>query len=77
MSEKSILSNIGDNTQVLVFFDYQPKEKATNDYPGCDSEVTITNIIIGGIVINNIMEDLNAKCLDRLKMECFEFIEND
>ena len=36
----------GAEFEVIVHYDYQPKEEPTLEYPGCEESVTITNVKI-------------------------------
>ena len=64
---------IGEDTACTVIFDYQPEEKATLTDPGCEDDVEITVVEVDG---DNVIGDLNETCLSRLKLECFETVED-
>ena len=34
---------------LLVNYDYQPMERATREYPGCDESVTVESVILGDV----------------------------
>lgn len=60
---------------VTVCFDYQPPERQNLEYPGCCAEVTITAVILGGIVggddiqsrLSDIdLQDLEDQCLQSM-----------
>lgn len=38
--------------EAIVKYDYQPKERATHDYPGCPAQVTVNDIILQGVVLS-------------------------
>ena len=75
MKEQHITTHIGDEIQVVVFFDYRPFEPQTRDDPGCDSEVTINSICIDGHKENDIEAILNEETIDAIRIECFELME--
>lgn len=35
-----------DELEVDIFFDFQPEERTTYDYPGCDAAVDICEVIL-------------------------------
>jgi hypothetical protein len=78
MSEHTIKSTIGEDLSVEVSFDYEPAEAMTYDHPGCNADVVniVAHHIADGMFRKDITDDLSAKCMDRLKMECFESVEN-
>ena len=47
-----------------VFCDYQPKEEATNEYPGCPEDLDITNVHLHG---EDVMELLKDEVLIEIK----------
>lgn len=72
MEELKITTFLSDDTEVDVFFDYQPPESATLEYPGCQEEVTINAVeqtMFGGI---DVLDTLGADEVSRLEIECFE-----
>jgi hypothetical protein len=36
----------------IVEYDYQPKERMTAFYPGCDEKIEITDVILDGVVLS-------------------------
>jgi hypothetical protein len=38
------------------YYDYQPKELPTHDYPGCGAEIQYLEIYVGGIDIRDIID---------------------
>lgn len=78
MSEHSITTHIGEDIEVLVWFDYQPKEKQTHDDPGCDSEVTINGVMTGNLDGDGgqcLMSVLSTDIMMGLRLQCFESME--
>lgn len=78
--QKSIESYIGENTTVCVHYDYMKGDKQIlypNDkaQPGTDPEVTIT--AVWTTVGDNLLDDLNQECLDRLEAAIWEYMEDD
>lgn len=74
----------GTEWRVKVYFDYQPVESAEYGeggmmiYPGCDSEVTITDVKADfGFGFDSCLYLLNEKELDGYKMECFSMMEDE
>ena len=66
---------------VQVQFDHQPQEKQTHDYPGCDAEVTLCEVLISVTdeyacetydalpVLNNLSQvSLRVKCWAHLEI---------
>tara|TARA_R110000868_G_scaffold176248_5_gene413727 strand:+ start:503 stop:718 length:216 start_codon:yes stop_codon:yes gene_type:complete len=47
--------------EVDVDYSFQPFERATLEYPGCDAEVTLESVLFGGVDIEPF---LDAKTLD-------------
>lgn len=62
---------IGEQT-VDVEFDYQPAERMTRDYPGCEAEVTITSVKWRGLELIN---DLSSDTIESLVEDGFDTIE--
>ena len=55
---------IGDDIDVTVYYDIQPHEPKTLEYPGCDADIEITAVLIDGACI---LGCLNQKTLDSIK----------
>ena len=70
----SFYSFIGDDTEIVVCFDYHPYEPMTNYYPGAREEATIHTVLIGN---DDIIDNLNTDTLERLKNEAFDFMQSD
>ncbi len=75
MSEISIKTNLGDEIDVTVYFDYQPVERQTHDHPGCDSDVTINAVCVDNDEKKDIQIIIRDSVLESLRMECFEHME--
>lgn len=69
MSENKLLTHIGDDTAVTVYFDYWPAEKETHDCPACDAAVIIVSVVIGE---DELIECLSNECLEQLSQQCLE-----
>jgi hypothetical protein len=63
-----------DNGELVVSFDYQPKEGATRYYPGCDEDVDIFSVTVGDVEILSI---LSGKYLALIKEYCLESVHNE
>jgi hypothetical protein len=55
----------------IAYFDYQPPERMTRDYPGCDEQADIYSVTSYGIeVMHGIDEDdlrdLELRCLEQV-----------
>ena len=56
---------IGDKTAVLVYFEYQPHEPATREYPGAVESVEITGVEV--VSDDDLMNCLNTATLLELE----------
>ncbi len=59
------LGVLGEDVDIVVWYDYQPKERQTAYYPGCDEKIEITSFEIEGLTTseeldNIILDSLNA-----------------
>ncbi len=63
---------------LVIEFDYQPAERMTRDYPGCDAEVDVVSVMANGI---DILEWISDVSLEFFVEKCFESVaeakEND
>jgi hypothetical protein len=66
----SFQTYIGDDTPVLVEYDFQPFEKATLTYPGCDAQITLESVIVAND--DCVLDDLNLKTIIRIQDEIAE-----
>ena len=56
-----------EDVKFQVDYDYQPKEDATLEYPGCDEEATINAVVVGDVdVFKNLPESLKNKITDAI-----------
>ena len=83
MKEHIFKSYIGEDTEVFVDFDYQPKERAIlspieRAHPGTDEEVTITAVWVNprDSRIDNLLSDLNQDAILRLTEAAYSFAHN-
>ena len=74
MREQLLVTEIGEEVSVSVYFEYQPEEIETHNYPGCDAEVLISAVYVGGDEEKDIGDCLNEKTLDKLKEECQQML---
>ena len=70
------LGILGEDVDCVIEYDYQPPERQTMNYPGCDAEVDITGVSIDGIsfakpVLDMLIGELN--CDDSLIAEIIEY----
>ena len=76
MGEYKVTAEIED-IPVVIHYDYQPKEKATNDYPGCEESVYINAVYLQGFesqCVINLMDDVFLPGLEEI---CLEDREQD
>lgn len=45
---------------MVVEFDYQPAERQTLEYPGCDESIDITSVTINGVDVCELITSLNG-----------------
>ena len=59
-----------DTGDLVIEFDYQPAERQTRDYPGCDADVEITAVYANGQDISYWVE----AHMDFFREKCFESV---
>jgi len=70
MGEVEYRTYIGEDVAITVYFEIQPEEKQTQDYPGCPMEVVFNDItLVDGPSILDLLRD---EVIDGLKVECEE-----
>ena len=74
MKEQKIKTEIGSRIHVMVLFDYEPEQKETAFDEQRDEVVTINEVLAFSSSKLDITECLSDECLDRLKVECIEYI---
>ena len=74
MKEQLLVTMIGEDLSVKVYFEYQPEEPETLEEPGCPSEVTINNVFVDSELEQDIEDCLNERTLDKLKEECQQML---
>jgi len=62
---------IGEDTLATCYFDFQPYEPQTLEYPGCEAEATVTSVMVGA---GDFIDDLNEKCIERLSVLCLSSV---
>ena len=73
MSERSFWTHmeIGNlEVEVEVFYDFNPKERQTDTYPGCDAEVVISTVELDGQEITSTdvqFATLEERCWEDMK----------
>ncbi len=72
MSGHEIKTEIGEDVPVTVYFDYQPYESATLEYPGCDAEVTINAVEVDADPDYDILDCLSKGWIQTLSERCME-----
>lgn len=45
---ETTIENVEDELEIEVDFDFEPAERMTHDYPGCDAQVTINEVTVAG-----------------------------
>lgn len=45
---ETTIENVDDELEIEVDFDFEPAERMTRDYPGCDAQVTINEVLAAG-----------------------------
>jgi len=70
---------IGEDTLATCYFDFQPYEPQTLEYPGCEAEATVTSVMVGN---GDFIDDFNKsvqKKIDKklLARQIANNIEND
>ena len=56
---------------VTVAFDYQPHEKKTLNYPGCDEDADVTEVTFSDV---NIKPLLSSITLEQIRLEALDYI---
>ena len=74
MKEIKYQTQIGDEINVTVLFDYAPAQAKTVLDDACDEDLTINEILVDGDESKDILEIFSDDALDKLEMECVEFI---
>jgi len=73
----AIHTEIGEDCPVTVHFDFQPYEKATLEYPGCEAEVTITGVdTTDGVNNYDILDCLSKDCIQDLSERCIGALDD-
>ena len=73
MSERSFWTHMEFQSlevEVEVYYDYNPKERETLTYPGCDAEVVISTVELDGQEITPTdlqFATLEQECWDEIK----------
>jgi len=63
------MSSFTPELEIDVWYDFQPPERATLEYPGCDASATITCIQYNGVdITEGVRKD--APLWDELENEC-------
>lgn len=76
MSSGHFTTKIASEIEVEVWYDWQPEEKQTRDYPGCAEEIAITDVYVDGDSSKCILEALCAGVIDALVQELYDSKED-
>ena len=68
-NQNTIQTYLPDDLSVIVSYWYQPKEDATQTYPGCQESVEIESVIVEGRGYE-ILDSLSHEVLKALEIEC-------
>ena len=74
MKEIKLNTQIGDEINVTVLFDYVPEQAKTVLDDACDEDLTINEILVDGDDRKDILEIFSDDVLDKLGRECIEFV---
>ena len=69
-TSRTLKTHIGDDCPVEVWWDYQPYEPMTLEYPGAAEAATIEGVVVASG--HDIQECLNDKLLGELEDRCLE-----
>jgi len=62
-----IETELGEEIELTVYFDFQPEEKMTWDYPGCPADAEVTEVLIAGTSIEVcLMPDEEASVVESI-----------
>jgi hypothetical protein len=61
----------------IVEFDYQPKELATLEYPGCDEDIDIVSVRAVNNTVKDIFDLCSTSAIDQIKEYCLESVHNE
>jgi hypothetical protein len=74
MTEQSLVTEIGNDVSVRVFFDHDRGEAQTYDHPGSPEVITINRVMVFGLSIC-ILDILSKEILTQLVDYCQEQID--
>lgn len=57
---------------VTVEFDYQPSEKQTLTYPGCQEDADITAVVFNTVDLGPF---LDSRALEQLRLEALDYVQ--
>ena len=77
MKEIKLNTQIGDEINVTVLFDYVPAQAKTVLDDACDEDLTINEILVDGDESKDILEIVNDDTFEKLKAEFLEFAQLD
>ena len=75
-SQLSIVTTIGMDLEVTVYFDYDAAEPETEIEPGVPSSVTLSDVEVYGEKGYQLIDVLDEGTLDLLTARCLESVEN-
>ena len=74
MKELKLNTQIGDEINVTVLFDYVPGQAETAFDDERDEDLTINGILVDGDESKDILQIIHAECTDLLEERCIEFV---
>ncbi len=77
MSEHSIITMIGEDVEIEVFFDYTPAQKQTNWDPHYPSEVDVNAILLMVNETVDFLGILSEEIFEGIRLQCFEDRESN
>ena len=72
-----IVTTLADEINVSVYFNYNPEEKQTWDYPGCNESIDIEAVLVNGDEDKDIQAVLSDRTINSLIVECFDYLEEE
>lgn len=63
-----------DDMVLDIDYDYQPKEEATLEYPGCDEDICINGAFVNGI---NIFKSLSESTKNKICDQILEIVSDE
>jgi hypothetical protein len=77
MTEQHIVTEIGNDVRVWVFFDHEEAEAETHDCPASPEVITINSVIVVGGTSDCILDICSNDILSLLIDRCQEQVDTD